>query len=51
VIENVRRPPDTDGDDDSPSEYLQLQYIQTAMLNFEGMSWPHVTVGTLIKAF
>jgi hypothetical protein len=31
--------------------YLQLQYSQTALLNFRGMSFPHVTVGTLIKAF
>jgi hypothetical protein len=33
------------------TEYLQLQYSQTALLNFGGHSWPHVTVGTLIKAF
>jgi hypothetical protein len=32
-------------------EFLQLQYSQTALLNFNGMSFPHVTVGTLIKAF
>jgi hypothetical protein len=32
-------------------EYLQLQYSQTALLNFRGVSFPHVTVGTLIKAF
>ncbi len=31
--------------------FLQLQYSQTALLNFKGMSYPHVTVGTLIKAF
>ena len=31
--------------------YLQLQYSQTALLNFRGLSFPHVTVGTLIKAF
>ena len=37
----------------SPSgdEFLQLQYSQTALLNFGGQLWPHVTVGTLIKAF
>ncbi len=28
----------------------QLQYTQTVMLNFNGLSWPHVTVGTLRKA-
>jgi hypothetical protein len=33
------------------TEYLQLQYSQTALLNFRGRSWPHVSVGTLIKAF
>jgi len=43
AIERVQGP---DG-----SEILQLQYSQTALLNFGGMSWPHVTVGTLIRAF
>lgn len=28
----------------------QLQYTQTVLLNFSGLSWPHVTVGTLKKA-
>ena len=28
----------------------QLQYAQTVMLNFNGLSWPHITVGTLRKA-
>lgn len=32
-------------------EFVQLQYIQTALLNFRGMSFPHVTAATLIKAF
>jgi hypothetical protein len=32
-------------------EFMQLQYSQTAMLQFGGMNFPHVTVGTLIKAF
>jgi hypothetical protein len=27
----------------------QLQYTQTVLLNFNGISWPHVTVGTLQK--
>jgi hypothetical protein len=43
AIETVRQ---ADG-----TEFLQLQYSQTALLNFRGMSFPHVTVGTLIKAF
>jgi hypothetical protein len=28
---------------------LQLQYTQLVMLDFNGLSWPHVTVGTLVK--
>jgi hypothetical protein len=43
AIEHVQGPLDT--------EFLQLQYVQTALLNFRGMSFPHVTVGTLIKSF
>ena len=31
------------------SQFLQLQYTQTVLLNFNGLSWPHVTVGTLRK--
>jgi len=27
-----------------------LQYTQTVLLNFNGISWPHGTVGTLHKA-
>ncbi len=43
AIETVQSSPGND--------FLQLQYSQTALLNFRGMSFPHVTVGTLIKAF
>lgn len=28
---------------------LQLQYSQVVLLNFNGLSWPHVTVATLVK--
>jgi hypothetical protein len=42
-IESIRGP--------EGREYQQLQYVQTAMLSFRGLNWPHVTVGTLIKAF
>jgi hypothetical protein len=31
--------------------FLQLQYVQTVLLNFQGLSWPHVSVGTLLKTF
>lgn len=33
------------------TEFMQLQYSQTALLEFGGMTFPHVTVGTLVKAF
>ncbi len=29
--------------------FLQLQYTQTVLLNFLGLSWPHVSVATLVK--
>lgn len=29
--------------------FLQLQYTQTVLLNFNGLSWPHITVATLRK--
>ncbi len=29
--------------------FLQLQYVQTVLLNFAGLSWPHVSVATLVK--
>jgi hypothetical protein len=31
--------------------HMQLQYSQTVLLNFLGLSWPHVTVATLKKTF
>lgn len=43
AIERVQGPGDT--------EVMQLQYSQTVLLNFHGKSFPHVTVGTLIRAF
>jgi hypothetical protein len=30
---------------------MQLQYTQTVLLNFLGLSWPHVTVANLTKTF
>jgi hypothetical protein len=30
--------------------FLQLQYTQTVLLNFLGLSFPHVSVATLVKA-
>ena len=40
-IEELRQP---DG-----SSKLQLQYTQRVLLNFNGLSWPHVSVATLTK--
>jgi hypothetical protein len=28
----------------------QIQYSQTVILNFNGLSWPHVSVATLVPA-
>ena len=28
----------------------QIQYTQTVMLNFKGLTWPHVSVATLVPA-
>jgi hypothetical protein len=30
--------------------YTQIQYTQTVLLNFNGLSWPHVSVATLVPA-
>jgi hypothetical protein len=35
--------------DPNHREHSQLQYSQTAILDFGGLKWPHITVGTLIK--
>jgi hypothetical protein len=40
-IEVVRKP--------QGGHFLQLQYTQTVMLDFNGLSWPHVSVATLKK--
>jgi hypothetical protein len=31
------------------SEFMQLQYTQTVILNFLGIDWPHISVATLVK--
>ena len=40
-IETVKKP--------SGGHFLQLQYTQLVILNFNGLSWPHVSVATLRK--
>jgi hypothetical protein len=29
-------------------EFLQLQYIQRVLLNFNGLSWPHISCATMV---
>jgi hypothetical protein len=36
-------------EDANKHTFLQLQYTQTVLLNFNGLSWPHVSVATLRK--
>jgi len=36
------------GENGNP-DFLQLQYTQTVLLNFNGLTWPHVSVATLRK--
>jgi hypothetical protein len=36
-------------DREGAPEVHQLQYTQTVLLNFNGLSWPHITVATLRK--
>jgi hypothetical protein len=31
------------------SQFMQLQYTQTVILNFLGIDWPHISVATLVK--
>jgi hypothetical protein len=33
-----------------PAGPAQLQYAQTVLLNFNGLSWPHITIATLCKS-
>jgi nucleoid-associated protein YgaU len=33
----------------SGNELDQLQYTQRVLLNFNGLSWPHVTVATMVS--
>lgn len=41
-------------DFDTPREltvnFTQIQYSQTVLLNFNGLTWPHVSVNTLVRA-
>jgi hypothetical protein len=45
-IERVSRP----DYDDRDADFLQLQYVQRVILDFDELHWPHVSVATLVKA-
>jgi LysM repeat protein len=32
------------------ADFHQLQYTQQVLLNFNGLSWPHITVATLLRS-
>jgi hypothetical protein len=44
----VRPPHPLSGPTDIKVTYTQLQYTQRVILNFNGLSWPHVSVATLV---
>lgn len=41
-IETVEHP-------NGKGQFLQLQYVQRVILDFQGMHWPHISVATLVK--
>jgi hypothetical protein len=43
-------PFDLDAPRDLTVHFTQIQYTQTVMLNFNGLTWPHVSVNTLVPA-
>jgi hypothetical protein len=45
-IEKVARP----AYDAREMDFLQLQYVQRVILDFDNLHWPHVSVATLVKA-
>ena len=47
-IEKVRNPTKKPGDPNV--EYMQLQYVQRVILDFDNIHWPHFSVATLAKA-
>lgn len=47
---NVRPPIDLPHPRQITVTWTQIQYTQTVLLNFAGLSWPHVSVATLVPA-
>ncbi|HLJ89439.1 MAG TPA: heme-binding protein [Candidatus Angelobacter sp.] len=47
---SVEPPIDIDKPRDITVHFTQIQYTQTVFLNFKGLTWPHVSVNTLVPA-
>jgi len=47
---SVTPPYDLDMPRELTVEFTQIQYSQTVLLNFAGLTWPHVSVNTLVPA-
>ena len=44
----VSPPFDLDAPREITVHFTQIQYTQTVLLNFAGLTWPHVSVNTLV---
>jgi len=47
---SVTPPYDLDMPREITVKFTQIQYTQTVLLNFNGLTWPHVSVNTLVPA-
>ena len=47
---SVTPPFDLDKEREITVTFTQIQYSQTVLLNFAGLTWPHVSVNTLVPA-
>jgi hypothetical protein len=47
---SVTPPYDLDVPREITVTFTQIQYSQTVLLNFAGLTWPHVSVNTLVPA-
>ncbi len=47
---NVRPPHEINHPTQITVTYTQIQYTQTVLLNFAGLTWPHVSVATLVPS-
>jgi hypothetical protein len=47
---SVKPPFDLDRERKITVTFTQIQYTQTVLLNFAGLTWPHVSVNTLVPA-